>query len=102
MKRLAKQRRQASSKLSSPCTFKKVSCWPAKLAVGKSSAVADERHVANAIRGLVHAVSSHSGVSLPVASAGELVSADTSQCRAVDAAEPRGIGVAGSRIFTRV
>ncbi len=26
-----------------PTTFRKVSCWPAKLANGRSSAVADER-----------------------------------------------------------
>ena len=30
-----------------------------------ASAVADERHVADTIRGLVHAGSSHSGVSVP-------------------------------------
>ena len=31
------------SKCSSPRTLRKVSCWPAKEASGKSSAVADER-----------------------------------------------------------
>ena len=39
----AKQRRHASNRSLSPRTFKKLSCWPAKLAVGKSSAVAELR-----------------------------------------------------------
>src|SRR5450759_2959388 len=36
----AKQRRQASNKSFAPRTLRKLSCWPAKLAVGRSSAVA--------------------------------------------------------------
>ena len=37
------QRRTASTTASSPATFRKLSCWPAKLACGKSSAVAELR-----------------------------------------------------------
>ena len=43
MKIEAKQRRQASNRSSAPRTLRKLSCWPAKLAVGRSSAVAELR-----------------------------------------------------------
>ncbi len=39
----AKQRRQASISPASPRTLRKLSCWPAKLASGRSSAVAELR-----------------------------------------------------------
>ena len=42
VKRLAKQRLQASIKGSSPLILRKVSCWPAKEASGRSSAVAED------------------------------------------------------------
>jgi hypothetical protein len=43
VKRLAKQRRQASRRAASPPTLRYVSCWPAKLTFGRSSAVAELR-----------------------------------------------------------
>jgi len=48
VKRLAKQRFTASTTKAAPRTFKKLSCCPAKLAFGKSSAVADERTATSA------------------------------------------------------
>ncbi|MDI2022169.1 hypothetical protein PJL18_02699 [Paenarthrobacter nicotinovorans] len=38
----AQQRLTASMTESAPTTFRKVSCWPAKLAKGRSSAVAED------------------------------------------------------------